>query len=71
MSQLRARSLKKRYKQRVVSNAEGDAARFKQVLAEYSKAPGVMRELHWHATAAEWAFITEGQVRTTVTNSAC
>ena len=29
---------------RVVSNAEGDAARFKQVLAEYSKAPGVMRE---------------------------
>lgn len=28
--------------------------------------PGVMRELHWHATAAEWAFITEGQVRTTV-----
>ncbi len=28
--------------------------------------PGVMRELHWHATAAEWAFVTEGQVRTTV-----
>ena len=28
----------------MVSNAEGDAARFKQVLAEYSKAPGVMRE---------------------------
>jgi oxalate decarboxylase len=28
--------------------------------------PGVMRELHWHATAAEWALITEGQVRTTV-----
>ena len=22
--------------------------------------PGVMRELHWHATAAEWAFVTEG-----------
>ena len=21
--------------------------------------PGVMRELHWHATAAEWAFVTE------------
>lgn len=32
------------HKQRVVANAEGDAARFKQVLAEYSKAPGVMRE---------------------------
>ena len=27
---------------------------------------GVMRELHWHATAAEWAFVTEGRVRTTV-----
>jgi len=28
--------------------------------------PGVMRELHWHATAAEWAYVTEGRVRTTV-----
>ncbi len=28
--------------------------------------PGVMRELHWHATAAEWAFVIDGQVRTTV-----
>ena len=28
--------------------------------------PGVMRKLHWHATAAEWAFVTEGRVRTTV-----
>ena len=28
--------------------------------------PGAMRELHWHATAAEWAFIVEGRVRTTV-----
>src|SRR5262245_7196041 len=28
--------------------------------------PGAMRELHWHATAAEWAFVTDGQVRTTV-----
>ncbi len=28
--------------------------------------PGVMRELHWHATAAEWAFVLEGDVRTTV-----
>jgi oxalate decarboxylase len=25
-----------------------------------------MRELHWHATAAEWAFVMEGRVRTTV-----
>lgn len=29
-------------------------------------APGDMRELHWHATAAEWAFVTKGRVRTTV-----
>jgi oxalate decarboxylase len=28
--------------------------------------PGVMRELHWHATAAEWAFLIEGRCRTTV-----
>ena len=28
--------------------------------------PGVMRELHWHATAAEWAYIVKGNVRTTV-----
>ena len=28
--------------------------------------PGAMRELHWHATAAEWAFVLEGEVRTTV-----
>src|SRR5271163_2120972 len=23
-------------------------------------APGEMRELHWHATAAEWAFVNQG-----------
>src|SRR5215472_1738380 len=27
---------------------------------------GAMRELHWHATAAEWAFVIAGRVRTTV-----
>ena len=32
--------------------------------------PGVMRELHWHATAAEWAYVTEGRVRTTVIDPA-
>jgi oxalate decarboxylase len=32
--------------------------------------PGVMRELHWHATAAEWAYVTEGKVRTTVIDPA-
>jgi oxalate decarboxylase len=28
--------------------------------------PGAIRELHWHATAAEWAFVIEGRCRTTV-----
>src|ERR1700736_2926104 len=28
--------------------------------------PGGMRELHSHATAAEWAFVDKGRVRTTV-----
>src|SRR4029079_7350889 len=32
--------------------------------------PGVMREMHWHATAAEWAYVLEGQVRTTVIDPA-
>ena len=31
--------------------------------------PGAIRELHWHATAAEWAFVIEGRVRTTVIDS--
>jgi oxalate decarboxylase len=31
---------------------------------------GAMRELHWHATAAEWAFVLEGRVRTTVIDPA-
>src|SRR5260370_29786958 len=30
-------------------------------------APGAMRELHWHATAAEWAYVDQGRVRTTGT----
>lgn len=28
--------------------------------------PGGIRELHWHAIAAEWAFMIKGRVRTTV-----
>ena len=32
------------YKSRVVATAEGDANRFKQVLTEYAKAPGVTRD---------------------------
>lgn len=32
------------YKQRVIANAEGDASRFKQIVVEYNKAPGVTRD---------------------------
>src|SRR5271168_952732 len=28
--------------------------------------PGAIRELHWHALAAEWAYIIEGRCRATV-----
>src|SRR5438270_10750328 len=28
--------------------------------------PGAMRELHWHANAAEWAYVDKGRVRTTL-----
>jgi len=28
--------------------------------------PGAIRELHWHATAAEWGYVTRGRCRTTV-----
>ncbi len=30
--------------------------------------PGGIRELHWHAIAAEWAFVIAGKLRTTVIN---
>ena len=30
--------------------------------------PGALRELHWHANAAEWAYINKGQCRITVTD---
>jgi oxalate decarboxylase len=30
--------------------------------------PGAIRELHWHAIAAEWAFVITGKLRTTVIN---
>jgi membrane protease subunit HflK len=32
------------YRARVVSTAEGDASRFRQVLTEYAKAPAITRE---------------------------
>src|SRR5258708_5545722 len=30
--------------------------------------PGAIRELHWHAIAAEWALVISGKLRTTVIN---
>ena len=60
-------------KGRVIGNSYGKEATVEQLpiskgLAGVSMLmePGVMRELHWHATAAEWAFVVDGQVRTTV-----
>ena len=32
------------YRQSVIANAEGEASRFKQILVEYNRAPGVMRD---------------------------
>ncbi|MBA4017951.1 MAG: oxalate decarboxylase [Pirellula sp.] len=58
---------------KVIGNSSGKEATVKQLpiskgLAGVSMRldPGVMRELHWHATAAEWALVLEGDVRTTV-----
>ena len=31
-----------------------------------SLAPGALRELHWHANAAEWAYVIDGQCRITI-----
>ena len=28
--------------------------------------PGTIRELHWHANAAEWAYVVSGSCRTTI-----
>src|SRR4030088_1890908 len=58
---------------KVIGNSYGKEATVEQLpiskgLAGVSMQvePGAMRELHWHATAAEWAFVIEGRVRTTV-----
>jgi oxalate decarboxylase len=58
---------------KVIAGSSGKEATVKQLpiskgIAGVSMTlePGAMRELHWHATAAEWAFVIEGRVRTTV-----
>lgn len=60
-------------KGRVAGGSYGKEATVKQLPVSKGLAgvsmklePGAMRELHWHATAAEWAFVMEGRVRTTV-----
>ncbi|WZO97085.1 cupin domain-containing protein [Isosphaeraceae bacterium EP7] len=57
---------------KVIGGSSGKEATVKQLpiskgLAGVSMRlePGAMREMHWHATAAEWAFVIEGRVRTT------
>jgi oxalate decarboxylase len=32
--------------------------------------PGALRELHWHANAAEWAYVIDGRCRVTIVNPA-
>jgi oxalate decarboxylase len=58
---------------KVIGNSSGKEATVSQLPISKGIAgvsmrlePGAMRELHWHATAAEWAFVVEGRVRTTV-----
>jgi oxalate decarboxylase len=58
---------------KVIGNSYGKEATVRQLPISKGIAgvsmkiePGAMRELHWHATAAEWAFVIEGRVRTTV-----
>jgi len=58
---------------KVIGNSYGKEATTKQLPISKGIAgvsmrlePGAMRELHWHATAAEWGFVIEGRVRTTV-----
>src|SRR6202047_3628789 len=57
---------------KVISNSYGKEATVTQLPISKGIAgvsmriePGARRELHWHATAAEWAFVLEGRVRTT------
>src|SRR4029077_8065865 len=62
-------------KGKVTANSSGKEATVEQLPISKGIAgvsmqlePGAMRELHWHATAAEWAFVLKGRVRTTVIN---
>jgi membrane protease subunit HflK len=58
------------YKARVIATADGDAGRFKQVLAEYSKAPGVTRDRMYIDTMREmYNNVTKILVDTTKSNS--
>jgi len=41
------------YRQRVIASAEGDTSRFRQVLAEYAKAPQVTRDRMYIETMQE------------------
>src|SRR5881398_4148340 len=60
-------------KGKVIGNSYGKEATVRQLPISkgiagvtMTLAPGAMRELHWHATAAEWAYVIRGRVRTTV-----
>ncbi len=58
------------YKARVIATAEGDASRFKQVQAEYSKAPQVTRDRMYVETMNEmYSNVTKVLVDTNKSNS--
>lgn len=58
------------YRSRVVANAEGEASRFSKILAEYQKAPGVMRDrLYIEAMQQIFASTTKVMVDTKSNNS--
>ena len=58
------------YKARVVATAEGDASRFKQVQAEYAKAPQVTRDRMYVETMNDmYSNVTKVLVDTTKSNS--
>lgn len=58
------------YKARVVATAEGDANRFKQVLTEYAKAPGVTRDRMYIDSMREmYNNVTKVMIDTTKSNS--
>lgn len=61
------------FRRQIIGNSEGKEVTVEELPISKGIAgvsmhlePGAMREIHWHVAAAEWAFVVEGRVRTTV-----